>query len=215
MNFTLSPAVTRFPSSKGANVLSSCCSLAISICVAALACVSLTVQAANVDVNWPPLPVEQEVVVRSGDTVTFIGDFATTNAFPVNATFTSSVGPPVGLPTGQGNTFPPSVAVSYSGPGAQYYYAAYVGGLGAGTLRPDLGKLTVTVLPTCPTPTSRLAVMDIDGDGSVQATTDGLLLTRYALGMRGNALVTNAIGANASRCTYLDIEFYLLQRVVP
>ncbi len=34
--------------------------------------------------------------------------------------------------------------------------------------------------------------LDIDGDGSVKATTDGLLVLRYVLGLRGTALTTGA-----------------------
>ena len=51
--------------------------------------------------------------------------------------------------------------------------------------------------------------MDIDGNGRVEATTDGLLMTRYMLGMRGTALVSGALGAGASRTLPADIEAYL------
>ncbi len=60
-------------------------------------------------------------------------------------------------------------------------------------------------------PASHAAVcsMDIDGNGRVDATTDGLLLTRYMLGLRGTALVSGALGAGASRTLPADIENYL------
>lgn len=42
-------------------------------------------------------------------------------------------------------------------------------------------------------------LLDIDGDTEFNATTDGLLLTRYLLGLRGAALVVGAVGRNATR----------------
>jgi len=47
---------------------------------------------------------------------------------------------------------------------------------------------------------------DIDGDGQTRAETDGLLLLRAMLGFRGTALITGAIGVNATRRTALDIQ---------
>jgi len=49
--------------------------------------------------------------------------------------------------------------------------------------------------------------LDLDGDGSVKATTDGLLLLRYLLGLRGAALIT---GASATNRSAIDIENYVL-----
>ena len=49
--------------------------------------------------------------------------------------------------------------------------------------------------------------LDLDGDGSVNATTDGLLLLRYLLGLRGAALTT---GASATNRSAADIEKYVL-----
>ena len=51
--------------------------------------------------------------------------------------------------------------------------------------------------------------MDVDGNGRVEATTDGLLMMRYMLGIRGSALVSGALGAGASRTLPADIESYL------
>ena len=60
-------------------------------------------------------------------------------------------------------------------------------------------------------PASHAAVcsMDIDGNGRIEATTDGLLMMRYMLGIRGTALVSGALGAGASRALPADIENYL------
>ena len=60
-------------------------------------------------------------------------------------------------------------------------------------------------------PASHAAVcsMDVDGNGRVDATTDGLLMTRYMLGLRGPALVSGALGTGATRTLPADIESYL------
>ncbi|MEQ1596538.1 MAG: hypothetical protein ABL985_15715 [Casimicrobium sp.] len=54
--------------------------------------------------------------------------------------------------------------------------------------------------------------MDIDGDGKVLATTDGVLLSRAMLGIKGTALTLNATGAGASRTNPDAIRAYLLNR---
>jgi hypothetical protein len=53
------------------------------------------------------------------------------------------------------------------------------------------------------------ALLDIDGDGKVLATTDMLLILRYQLGIRGGELITNALGFGATRNTSFPIEQYL------
>ena len=69
----------------------------------------------------------------------------------------------------------------------------------------------VAVLSLAAIPASHAAVcsMDIDGNGRSEATTDGLLMMRYMLGIRGSALVSGALGAGASRTLPADIEAYL------
>lgn len=59
-----------------------------------------------------------------------------------------------------------------------------------------------------------LASFDIDGNGETIPLTDGLLFLRYLFGFRGDALINQAIGPNASRTTALDIESYI-QNVTP
>ncbi len=54
--------------------------------------------------------------------------------------------------------------------------------------------------------------MDIDGDGSVLPTTDGLLLTRIALGMTGSAVLTGAISPTATRNTWVKVRDYLVNQ---
>jgi hypothetical protein len=54
-----------------------------------------------------------------------------------------------------------------------------------------------------------LPAYDIDGDGQPTAATDGLLLLRAMLGFRGTALISGAVGANATRRTAIDIQNFL------
>jgi hypothetical protein len=50
---------------------------------------------------------------------------------------------------------------------------------------------------------------DIDGNGSTDALTDGLLLLRYLFGLRGENLISGAISSDATRTTQEQIEQYL------
>jgi hypothetical protein len=52
--------------------------------------------------------------------------------------------------------------------------------------------------------------IDVDGNGSYDALTDGLILIRYLFGLRGDSLISGAIGPNATRTTAAQIEAYLL-----
>ena len=59
-----------------------------------------------------------------------------------------------------------------------------------------------------------LRVSDIDGNNSQDALTDGLLLIRYLFGLRGQTLISGAIGPGATRTTSAQIEPYL-QTLMP
>lgn len=50
---------------------------------------------------------------------------------------------------------------------------------------------------------------DIDGNGSIDALTDGLLLTRAMFGLTGTAVTSGALGAGAKRTTWAAIRDYL------
>ena len=54
-----------------------------------------------------------------------------------------------------------------------------------------------------------LIYADIDGNGDIDALTDGLLLIRYAFNLRGNTLVKDVISPNANRTSAADIEAYI------
>ena len=54
---------------------------------------------------------------------------------------------------------------------------------------------------------------DVDGDGRVDALTDGVMLLRYMFGFTGNALITNnVVSSGATRKTAAEIELYLASR---
>jgi hypothetical protein len=55
-------------------------------------------------------------------------------------------------------------------------------------------------------------LLDVDGNGEIDAATDGLLIMRAMLGVTGNALVTGAVGPNATRNT-AAIEAYIAARL--
>ena len=50
---------------------------------------------------------------------------------------------------------------------------------------------------------------DIDGNGDIDALTDGLLTLRYLFGLEGDALIAGVIAENATRVTAADIEIHL------
>ncbi len=54
--------------------------------------------------------------------------------------------------------------------------------------------------------------IDVDGDGKVSATTDGVLLARAMLGLKGTALTQNATGAGATRTDPDAIRAFLVNR---
>ena len=54
-----------------------------------------------------------------------------------------------------------------------------------------------------------LVVADIDGNGSIDALTDGLIFLRYAFGLRGENLVSGAISSDATRSSAANIEAYI------
>jgi hypothetical protein len=51
--------------------------------------------------------------------------------------------------------------------------------------------------------------MDLDGDGVVSATGDGLMLVRALLGFSGSAVTTNAAAASGTRRSWGEIRAHL------
>ena len=55
----------------------------------------------------------------------------------------------------------------------------------------------------------RATSLDVDGDTRVDALTDGLLILRYMLGIRGTALLAGAANPAGSRTTVTAVEAFL------
>ena len=55
--------------------------------------------------------------------------------------------------------------------------------------------------------------LDIDGDGEVSALTDGLMVIRYLSGTRGDALINQALGAEATRRRSSEIDAWISEGV--
>ena len=51
--------------------------------------------------------------------------------------------------------------------------------------------------------------LDVDGNGTQDALTDGLLILRTLFGLSGTAVTNGAIGSNATRTSWTDIRAYL------
>jgi hypothetical protein len=54
-----------------------------------------------------------------------------------------------------------------------------------------------------------LKILDIDANGSFDALTDGLIILRYAFGLRGQSLIDGVISEDAMRAEAADIETYI------
>lgn len=61
-------------------------------------------------------------------------------------------------------------------------------------------------------PMIHLNTLDIDGNGTTDALTDGLLLARAMSGLTGTAVTTGAVVAGAPRATWADVRSYLNAR---
>ena len=79
--------------------------------------------------------------------------------------------------------------------------ALTTGALGTGATRTGEPQMSAYLLDILP-------LLDVDGNGKVDALTDGLNIMRKLLGMTGSAITANALGAGATRPT-ADIEAYI------
>jgi len=61
--------------------------------------------------------------------------------------------------------------------------------------------------------TDGVSELDIDGDGTSGALTDGLLLIRYLFGFSGGTLLSGAIGDGAERNSAVAVEAYIEERI--
>lgn len=90
--------------------------------------------------------------------------------------------------------------------------ARYLAGFSGGALTGDALSNDATITDPAAVKT-RLdnirPALDVDGDGQYRVGTDGLLILRYLLGLRGNALIAGALGSNPVRSTAPDIEAFI------
>ena len=154
------------------------------------------VAAVDGSITWTLPPSPTTVTINANEVVTWNGTLSFHPLVTSDATF--APGGTVLASTGT------SYSKSFPTPGT-YYFVCGVHG--------SLMTTTVTVLPPCPQPP--YALLDIDGNGTVDALTDGLLFIRYAFGLRGSALIAGAVGSCASRSSAADIETYLATHVIP
>ncbi|TAG05433.1 MAG: hypothetical protein EAZ43_02820 [Betaproteobacteria bacterium] len=77
------------------------------------------------------------------------------------------------------------------------------------TIAEDIGNVIDAQLVAPVAPPTAPIPFDIDNDGKVLATTDGLILLRASLGIRGDALVAGATAAGALRSTWPLVRTYL------
>lgn len=78
------------------------------------------------------------------------------------------------------------------------------GAIGAGATRDTAAQISLFISRG----TANLA-LDIDGNGKIDALTDGLLIMRYLFGFRGAALTNGAVASDATRTSDTAIEAYL------
>jgi len=78
----------------------------------------------------------------------------------------------------------------------------------------SIGGITPQFDESCGIPndaneTISYAALDIDQNGSFDALKDGLILLRYAFGLRGESLIDSVIDSNANRTNAEDIEAHI------
>ena len=137
--------------------------------------------AANATITWGFNPTPTQVKIIAGESVTWDGNMAAHPLALTNSTFTT-----LGATVSSGGA---SYSRNFLTPGVYYFMCQF---------HTSSMPTTVTV---CAPPPPQLVTLDIDGDGTVDALTDGLLVVRYLLGLRNGALVANAVNACASRDT--------------
>jgi serine protease AprX len=90
--------------------------------------------------------------------------------------------------------------------------ARYLAGFAGSALTGDALSVNATVTDPAAVSARLNAIrpaLDIDGDGQVRFATDGLLVLRYLLGLRGSSLVAGTAVSGAQRNSAADIEAYI------
>ncbi len=96
----------------------------------------------------------------------------------------------------------------------RYLFGARGDSLTANAVATDCVNCTAAELEPILEQCATASTSDIDGNGEVDALTDGLLIIRYLSGIRGDSLIEDSIADNCNRCTVLEIENYL-QSLIP
>jgi len=156
---------------------------------------AMSAHAANETITWGFSPTPTSVSISVGETVTWDGDLVFHPVQVTNSAFTLA-----GTVVSAGGS---SYTRMFTAPGTYYFRCAAHG-----------ASMPTTVTVTCAPPPPSFAVLDVDANGQVDATTDGVLTLRYMLGLRGSALTAGALGACATRDA-VAIETYLSTRIVP
>jgi hypothetical protein len=89
----------------------------------------------------------------------------------------------------------PALDMDADGDFVVVYLTTYQDGSGAGIFRRRFTRGT--------------APFDVDGDGTLAALTDGLLVVRFMFGFTGSTLIGGAVDPDCTRCTAPAIEAYL------
>lgn len=92
----------------------------------------------------------------------------------------------------------------------------YLLGLSAGPLiTAAIGVAATRSTPTTVTQylDTLAPLLDVDGNGVVDPATDGVILLRYLIGLRGAPMTANALGAGATRTSASAIEAVILPLV--
>jgi hypothetical protein len=94
----------------------------------------------------------------------------------------------------------------------------FMQGMGDAAIAANALNAAAPGLPLGLTPAAYYAstkpVLDIDGNGVVDAATDGVLLGRYLSGFRGQSLIAGALGVGATRNSASAVESYI-QSMMP
>ncbi len=84
---------------------------------------------------------------------------------------------------------------------------------GASLVKDALGancsQCTADEIETSLTQCADTGASDIDGNGKIDALTDGLLSIRFMFNITGTALINKSLGEGCTRCTAAEIEAYL------
>ena len=140
--------------------------------------------------------------LKTASTVTYNGNGSTGGSVPVGSTsYANGAAVMVLGNTGSlvktGSTFA-GWSTAANGTGASYP--------GIGDANFTIGAVDVTLFALWSTGGCTL---DVDGNGVIDALTDGLMLIRAQFGLTGSAVTAGAVGAGATRATWGQIQPYL------